>query len=68
MVIMTKNKLNCMEYWRCGQEPEGCSVNQHRECSVATTENYNRINDGKVAVRYCWTISGILGNKTVKNA
>jgi len=57
---MTKPKLNCWEYKKCGREPGGAKVAELGICPAATENRVNRINGGKNGGRACWAIAGTL--------
>ncbi len=52
-----KKKANCWEEKRCGHEPGGRNSDTFI-CPAATEEQFNGVNGGKCAGRFCWGIVG----------
>ena len=50
-------KSNCWEVMRCGYEPGGSSSDEY-VCPAATLEQFNGINGGTCAGRFCWWVVG----------
>ena len=52
------DKKNCWEIKNCGRQPGGDKVNELGICPSAITTEYDGINGGKNAGRYCWAVAG----------
>lgn len=50
-------KKNCWEYMKCGREKAGRNVALLGVCPVAMPNDYDGVNDGSQAGRFCWTVS-----------
>ena len=55
---MTNKKQNCWEFMQCGKGPREGQVSNQDICPVALNEQYNSINRGINAGRFCWVIKG----------
>jgi len=51
-------KKNCWEVMQCGCEPGGRNTDAKGVCPAAIETEYNGINDGKNAGRFCWFVAG----------
>lgn len=49
-------KVNCWDFRKCGEKPDGASPGQTKPCGVATEEKCDQINHGKNGGRSCWLI------------
>lgn len=54
------DKKNCWEIKNCGREPGGCKVDEMGICPSSTSEEFNGVNNGSNAGRFCWNIVGTL--------
>lgn len=50
-------KINCWEEMHCGHEPGGSKADEYI-CPAATQEQFDGINGGKCAGRFCWCVAG----------
>lgn len=57
---MAIKKLNCWEFKNCGREPDGKNAAELGVCPAATEEQYDGINRGLNAGRFCWAVAGTL--------
>ena len=53
-------RKNCWEFVKCGRERGGHSVDELGICPVVTCEQFDGVNNGKAAGRFCWAIEGTL--------
>ena len=51
-------KLNCWEFFKCGRQPGGKNVAEFGQCSASVSKEYEGVNDGKCAGRFCWRVAG----------
>ncbi len=58
--MITRTKLNCWEFTKCGREPGGNSVDTYGPCPAAIEQRVDGFNGGKNAGRVCWAIAGTL--------
>jgi len=49
-------KMNCWEFYECGREPGGHSVERRGACQAPMDEEHNGTNCGKNGGRYCWSV------------
>ncbi len=54
------DKKNCWEVKNCGLQPGGHSVHELGVCPASITKEYEGINHGENAGRYCWAVAGTL--------
>lgn len=52
-----KRKINCWEEMGCGHEPAGSKSHEY-VCPAATEEQFDGVNGGKYAGRFCWCVAG----------
>ncbi|MBU0729070.1 MAG: hypothetical protein KKE17_01255 [Proteobacteria bacterium] len=55
---MSKKKLNCWEFKKCGREPGGENVITLGVCPASTEKSMDGIHRGDNAGRSCWIIAG----------
>lgn len=55
-----REKKNCWEYMDCGREPGGKRTDELGICPAAVTAEFDGINGGKNAGRFCWYVAGTL--------
>jgi len=53
-------RKNCWEVKKCGREPSGENVEKLGVCPAALPNEYNGVNKGKHAGRFCWAVAGTL--------
>ena len=51
---------NCWEVKKCGREPGGENVKILGICPAVLPSEYDGVNNGKQAGRFCWTVAGTL--------
>lgn len=51
---------NCWEVKKCGREPDGENVETLGVCPAALPNEYDHVNGGKHAGRFCWAVAGTL--------
>ena len=51
---------------KCGREPNGSNADKLNVCPTTTAKEYNNINNGVNAGRFCWKIVGTLCFDTIK--
>lgn len=51
-------KLNCWDVLKCGRQPGGDLAEKFGVCPAAVPGEYDGMNDGECAGRFCWAISG----------
>lgn len=59
-------RKHCWEVKKCGLEPGGENTGERGICPAAIIDEYDGINKGKYAGRFCWTITGTLCNGEVQ--
>lgn len=65
---MGKNYCNCWEVKDCGREPGGKKSKESGICPVFEAIEYDGVNDGQSAGRFCWVVAGTLCNGEVQGA
>jgi hypothetical protein len=55
-------KKNCWEYMDCGREPGGRNAEELGICRASIALEFDGINRGKCAGRYCWPVAGTFCN------
>ena len=58
--MVMNQKKNCWEHMGCGREPGSKRVDELGICPAATALEFNGINGGKNAGRFCWYVAGTL--------
>ncbi len=53
---MAGEKRNCWEVENCGREPGGVNVDEMGVCPVAVADNFDGVNRGNAAGRFCWAV------------
>lgn len=53
-------KQNCWEINKCGREPGGCNIDDLGICPASISKEFNGVNCGSNAGRFCWTVVGTL--------
>lgn len=52
-------RLNCWEVKECGRGPDSTGMDSSKPvCPAATPGNFNGVNGGKFAGRFCWAVAG----------
>lgn len=51
-------RYNCWEVMKCGREPEGAKVDDMGVCPATQSSEYDGLNGGQYAGRFCWAIAG----------
>ena len=51
-------KQNCWEFKNCGRTPGGAKAGELGVCPAATLTEFEGVNGGKCAGRFCWKVSG----------
>ena len=51
-------KKNCWEVKNCGRQAGGSMTDEFGICPVSKSNQYDSINNGKFAGRYCWKLAG----------
>lgn len=54
------SKTDCWIALACGREPGGVRVNELGHCPAATDPEFDNVNGGTNAGRFCWAITGTL--------
>jgi len=49
-------KKNCWEITKCGREQDGSKASELGVCPAATSSQYDGINGGTNAGRFCWAV------------
>lgn len=57
---MSKKRLNCWDFKKCGREPNGVNVQEMGVCPAAVDDSFDGINGGANGGRICWAIAGTL--------
>ena len=57
---MNNELLNCWEVLQCGREPGGANVEYLGVCPAAEASQYDNVNRGINAGRFCWAVAGTL--------
>jgi len=57
---MNMERKNCWEVMKCGREPDGNQVDDLGVCSAALPSEYDGMNGGVYAGRFCWSVAGTL--------
>ena len=52
--------LNCWNVMQCGLEIGGSNVDEYGVCPAADATNYDGVNGGQCAGRFCWAVSKTL--------
>jgi len=55
---MPMKRHNCWEVKRCGREPGGTCAERFGICPAALPSDFDGINNGDGAGRFCWAIAG----------
>ena len=55
--------MNCWEVKKCGRGPSVNGKGAQSLCPVAKPGNYDGINGGQFAGRFCWAVAGTLCNE-----
>lgn len=58
--MTAETSINCWEYFECGREPGGRSVDKYGHCPAAVDERLDGFNGGKNAGRACWAVAGTM--------
>ncbi len=53
-------KKNCWEIKNCGRQHGGYNTAELGICPASQSNQYDGINNGKFAGRYCWKVAGTL--------
>src|SRR5512133_3346732 len=53
-------KKNCWEVKHCGRQPGGHKVHELGICPASIAREYEGLNNGQNAGRYCWAVAGTL--------
>lgn len=53
-------KVNCWEFEKCGREEGGSNVAALGVCAATLPSNYDALNGGVRAGRFCWKVAGTL--------
>ncbi|MBN1436083.1 MAG: hypothetical protein JW936_03320 [Sedimentisphaerales bacterium] len=61
-------RKNCWEVQMCGREPGGENVAEHGVCPAALPSEYDGINKGRYAGRFCWAVAGTFCGDSVQDA
>lgn len=59
-------KMDCWEFKSCGREPGGAHAEEYGVCPAATAVEGEGVNDGAMAGRICWAVSGTFCGGTVQ--
>ena len=51
-------RKNCWEVKKCGREPGGEKADELGVCPAASASEYDGVNRGNVAGRFCWAVAG----------
>ena len=54
------HRRNCWEVMKCGREPGGQKAGERGICPAAVANEYDGVNKGRHAGRFCWVVSGTL--------
>jgi len=65
---MSKRKINCWEFKKCGREADGENIHSLGVCPAANQEKYNEINDGINGGRFCWLVEDTLCNGEIQSS
>ena len=57
---MSSEKPNCWEMQNCGREPGGHMVRELGVCPAAASPEYDGVNGGLNAGRFCWAVAGTM--------
>ncbi|MBU0675636.1 MAG: hypothetical protein KJ950_13425 [Proteobacteria bacterium] len=58
-----KKRTNCWEYKNCGREPGGRKAETEGVCPAAINQEFDGVNGGQCAGRFCWMIENTSCNK-----
>ena len=53
-------RKNCWEIKKCGREPGGIEFHFSEQCPAAVSGEYDGVNNGIHAGRFCWAVAGTL--------
>lgn len=62
---MSEAKRNCWEYMDCGREIGGSQVDEMGICPAARAANFDGVNQGQNAGRFCWAIDETLCDSVI---
>ena len=65
---MSKKKINCWEFKKCGREPGGTNVEELGVCPASVAVQFHGIHGGKNGGRACWAIAGSLCDGEVQGS
>jgi hypothetical protein len=51
-------KISCWEFKKCGREPNGSNADEFGVCPASLSNEFDDINNGRFAGRFCWAIAG----------
>lgn len=58
--MAARARVNCWEFWMCGRQPGGENADKLGVCPTAAAHQFDGINGGKAAGRFCWMVAGTL--------
>ena len=53
-------RMNCWEVKACGRQPGGENTEAHGVCPAALLNEFDGVNRGERAGRFCWAVAGTL--------
>jgi len=59
-------KKNCWEMKNCGREPDGENAKELGICPAAIPGEFDGINEGNSAGRFCWAVAGTMCENIVQ--
>ena len=59
---MSKKKLNCWEFMKCGKGPDRDKADQSGVCPVASEASADGLNNGVNGGRLCWVLAELYGD------
>ena len=51
-------RKDCWEFKKCGRETGGSNADEFGICPASLSNEFNDINNGQFAGRFCWAIAG----------
>ena len=55
---MSMDRRNCWEVQQCGRQPGGSNVGARGICPAARLGEWDGVNRGQRAGRFCWSVAG----------
>jgi hypothetical protein len=61
-----EERPNCWEFMRCGREAGGIGAERAGVCPAATDQQFDGVNGGSAAGRFCWAVAGTLCRRELR--